>query len=381
MGTVHVVTGATGFVGGAIVLELLQRTDDVILCGVRDADGSGQQRLIAALRHAAVVYDVAHLEPELARRCTAFPLDLEHDARPEAVPAIAGERVFWHAAASLRYEERDRVQIFRDNIDGTRRVLELARALGVKRFNYVSTAYSVGKQTGEIAEVIPVGDVPTSNCYEISKLAAERMVWDAPGFETRILRPSIVIGHSRTLAATSFTGFYGFLREVRLFERKVEGKLGKLLQMRPLSVIVGDAPINLIPIDLLARDAVIVGQAETDLRVFNLTNETPPPVGDVVDHLFDELGLPRPRRVDSARAFTSIDQTLHDHLEFYSSYMNSHKVFSRAHTNALAGAGAGRFPMSMPVVRQFARWYLELLARQASARKARAAAQAPQEVA
>src|SRR5258706_16030793 len=100
MGTVHLVTGATGFVGGGIVLQLLERTDDVILCGVRDSNGTAQERLIASLREAAAAYELTHLVPEIERRCTAFRLDLEEEARPEAVPAIAGDRMFWHAAAS-----------------------------------------------------------------------------------------------------------------------------------------------------------------------------------------------------------------------------------------------------------------------------------------
>jgi nucleoside-diphosphate-sugar epimerase len=373
MGTVHLITGATGFVGGAIVLELLQRTDDVILCGVRGNDAAAcQQRLNESLRLAAAAYGLAHLGPEIARRCTAFPLDLEQDPRPDVVPAVARKRIFWHAAASLRYEDRHREQIFRDNIDGTRRVLGLARAVGADRFNYVSTAYVVGRRTGHLAEVIPEGEVPASNCYEVSKLAAERMVWAAPDLETRILRPSIVVGHSRTLAATSFTGLYGFVREVGLFERKVEARLGKILSMRPLSIMLTTAaPINLFPIDLVARDAVAVGLADTDRRVFHLTNDEAPRVGDTVDNLLAEIGLPRPRHVNSPRTFTTIDQTLHDHLEFYNSYINTDKTFSRDNTDAIVGAGSGRSPLSMPRVRELARWYLEHMKREACARKAR----------
>jgi nucleoside-diphosphate-sugar epimerase len=372
MTTVHLVTGATGFVGGALVLELLQRTDDVVLCGVRDSSQSGQHRLLDALRHAAAAYDVSHLAHDIERRCIAFRLDLEEEPRPDAVPNVSGDRIFWHAAASLRYEERYRDQIFRDNVDGTRRMLDLASAVGAKRFNYISTAYVAGTQEGEILEVVPEDEVATSNCYEISKIAAERLVWGAQGCETRILRPSIVIGHSRTLAATSFTGFYGFIREMRTFERKVEHRLGKILSMRPLSFIMrASALINLIPIDLVARDAVAVGMAETASRVFHLTNEHPPVCGDTLDTVFEELRLPRPLRVESSRAFTSLDQTLNDHLAFYASYMDSRKLFSRANTDAIVGAGAGRFPIATERTRAFARWYLDRAGNDARTRNLR----------
>lgn len=383
MGNVHVITGATGFVGGAIALELLQQTDDILLCGVRGDDPAAiHARLRDTLRHAAAAYDALHLTPEVERRCIAFPLDLGLAPRPELVPNIAGERVFWHAAASLRYEDRHREQIFRDNVDGTKRVLELARAIGVKRFCYVSTAYVVGKRTGIMHETLPEGDVPTSNCYEDSKLAAEHLVAAETQFETRILRPSVVVGHGKTLAATSFTGLYGFLREVRLFERKVKNHLGNILSMRPLSIMVAPkAPINFVPIDLVARDAVAVGLAETQHRVFHLTNDAPPLLGDAVDPIFTVLGLPPPRMVTSPRAFTSIDQKLHDHLEFYSSYMNSDKTFSRANTDTIVGVGAGRAPLPMPRLGELAKWYLDRLDHETSTRRSRVTTAAASEVA
>jgi hypothetical protein len=148
--------------------------------------------------------------------------------------------------------------------------------------------------------------------------------------------------------------------------------------MRPLSIIVKTAaPLNLVPIDLVARDAVAVGLADTDRRVFHLTNDEAPRVGDVVDTLLDVLDLPKPRHVESPKTFTTIDQTLHDHLDFYTSYMNSEKTFSRENTDAIAGAG--RSPMPLSRVRELALWYLEHLKRESAARKARKTAVQVQE--
>jgi hypothetical protein len=136
-------------------------------------------------------------------------------------------------------------------------------------------------------------------------------------------------------------------------------------------MVAAAAPVNFVPIDSVARDAVAVGLAETSHRIFHLTNDSPPRVGETLDHVFAELGLAPPRHVGSVKAFTTLDQTLHDHLGFYSSYMNSDKIFSRANTDAVVGAGAGRCPLPMPRMREIARWYLDRLARQAQARQAR----------
>ncbi len=44
--TRHLVTGATGVVGGALVLELLRRTDDVVLALVRP--GAAERQALPA---------------------------------------------------------------------------------------------------------------------------------------------------------------------------------------------------------------------------------------------------------------------------------------------------------------------------------------------
>lgn len=55
----QLVTGATGFVGAALVLELLARTEDTLVCVVRPREGvTVQERLLAALEEAADAYEV-----------------------------------------------------------------------------------------------------------------------------------------------------------------------------------------------------------------------------------------------------------------------------------------------------------------------------------
>ncbi|WP_437900207.1 SDR family oxidoreductase [Sorangium sp. So ce124] len=49
----HLVTGATGFIGGALVLELLRRTDDDIVAMVRPGDTGAVERFRQSIHHAA----------------------------------------------------------------------------------------------------------------------------------------------------------------------------------------------------------------------------------------------------------------------------------------------------------------------------------------
>src|SRR5207249_1408377 len=65
-------------------------------------------------------------------------LGLSEAARAEITSSA--EEV-WHCAASLSFEQQNRAEIFRMNLDGTRHVLDLVKELSGRRLHHVSTAY------------------------------------------------------------------------------------------------------------------------------------------------------------------------------------------------------------------------------------------------
>ncbi len=105
-----------------------------------------------------------------------------------------------HAAAVTKFSQPAE-KIIGTNVDGTRRVLELAQAAGVPLY-FVSTAF-----------VHPVRDLAgtvVSNAYEVSKLSAEDIIRSS-GHPATIVRPSIVVGDSRTGEINKFQGFHQIL--------------------------------------------------------------------------------------------------------------------------------------------------------------------------
>jgi nucleoside-diphosphate-sugar epimerase len=370
MTAVHLVSGATGFVGGAIILELVETTEDELICLVRPgAEGDARGRFESAVRRAATAYAKEHLVDATLKRSRVLPADITDPLCGVSSAEVSAVSHVWHAAASLAFENEKVEEIRLHNVTGTRSVVELAHACGAQTFNYISTAYVAGTREGVIKEELPAGHTDVNNEYERSKVDAELIVADSGFDRLRILRPSIVVGHSLTYGATAFAGMYGFTKNLRDLQREVTKRLGNFLSLRPLRVRADPtAPLNLIPIDVLARNLVTIGVSDSDASIFHLTNAAPPPVGGAVRVVFDALGLRRPRYVNNDAEFTSIDREVDDRLEFYRSYIGTHKQFDRTNADAVTGSDAASAPLSTETLVSLVDWHLSyLLSRRARA--------------
>jgi nucleoside-diphosphate-sugar epimerase len=148
-----------------------------------------------------------------------------------------------HGAASVAFdlslEESRHV-----NVEGTRHVLEFARACpNLKRFTYVSTAYVAGDRRGIVFEDEPGGGGRFRNAYERTKHEAERLVAARRDeMDVTIVRPSIIVGDHRTGWTAAFNVLYAPLRA---FEAGII----------PVVPARRRAPVDVVPVDYVA-DAV-----------------------------------------------------------------------------------------------------------------------------
>lgn len=361
----HLVTGATGFVGAAIVLELLSQTSDRVVVLARPGTKTAETRFAEALTHAAGAYASWVDVPAALARCRVVAGDVAMDGCGVTSASIGRVTQVWHSAASLRYEDRYADEIRATNVDGTRRVLELAGELGAESFNYVSTAYVAGRRTGVIREQ-PVDEGEVNNHYERSKVDAENIVRSAFGPRVRIFRPSIVVGHSRTLEATTFTGFYGFVRQLVQFRGLVNRMQAGLLERQSLRLRIDpEARANLVPIDVVAREAVTIARSARSEGVYHLTNASPPRIGITIHAIFDMLGLPPPIFVRDAAELDWLDARLDERLDFYRSYITADRRFDRSRTDAALGDKRGDDTLyDAPRLQALGRWYLARLERE-----------------
>jgi thioester reductase-like protein len=218
------VTGATGVVGQALVPRLVEDgASDVICLTYRSVLGTRCRE-----RHAGGVSmvqgDVAR--PDLGLGAGEYR---ELAARVDAVV---------HAAALTDFAGPDET-LHRVNVDGTGHALALAEAAGA-HFVHVSTAYLHARGEGERGHV--------AARYAASKRAAEAVV-KASGVGHSIVRPSIVIGDSRTGVMSSAQGLH-----------RAAGAV--LSGIAPILPFGASWPFDFIPQDVVAETVAGVVEQE-----------------------------------------------------------------------------------------------------------------------
>ena len=284
-----VLTGATGFLGREIVLHLLEREPETnLVLLVRGKDDADAER-----RGRALVEELTSKPraAELAGRFRVVRADIEKDRLgldQAAWDRLAAEAdAVIHGAASVSFtlplEEARNV-----NLEGTRRILDLARAAKA-RLDYVGTAYVAGERRGVAREdELDVGQ-SFRNTYEQTKMEAEKLVRSRFGEQrVAIFRPSIIVGDSQTGRTGSFKVLYWPLR---LFAQG----FAKVVPGRP------STPVDVVPSDYVVGALMHIRKSEESLgRTYHLAAglDRDSTVGELTDLASRFFGVRRPLFVD-----------------------------------------------------------------------------------
>ncbi|MGB7448509.1 MAG: NAD-dependent epimerase/dehydratase family protein [Ornithinimicrobium sp.] len=244
------VTGASGMLGGAVADLLHAHGDDVVVMQRRSAGG----------RHEEVLGDIT--DPSAVTRATS------------------GAEAVVHLAAKVdvvgRWED-----YLATNVQGTRNVLDAARATGVRSVVYVSSpsvAHSGASIIGEGAT--PATDSARSQGhYARSKAMAERLALSAhgPGLAVTAVRPHLVWGPGDT----QLVG--------RIVDRARAGRLAL--------VGSGTALVDTTYVDN-AASAICAALRRIDItggEAFVVTNGEPRPIGELIGDICRACGVAPPR--------------------------------------------------------------------------------------
>ena len=169
----------------------------------------------------------------------------------------------------------------RINVEGTKNVLEfLGGAPGVRRFDYVSTAYVSGTAVGTYREKdLDVGQ-SFKNHYEETKFLAEVAVRES-GLPSAIYRPGIVVGDSRTGETAKFDGPYFALNAMSLLPSP-----GAFLRIGD-----GEAEVNLVPVDYVLEAIARLGAWDGAIgKTYHLTDPAPETALSLADLLAKSIG-------------------------------------------------------------------------------------------
>ena len=257
------VTGATGYLGSFLVVELIKRSDAIVHCLVRAADeDAGWERLVASLSEFRTWDETLRARIRLVVGDLSKPLlgmDRERfDYLAETVDAIH------HSGALVNftypYEALRTI-----NVLGTEQLLYLACHRKLKAFHFVSTmdvfigAGAVRPYMEEDLDDLPA-QLPTG--YPRSKWVSEKLVSLARdrGVPVCIYRPWLIVGHQTTGAAHRtdylFVSLKGFL------------ELGILPSYNDV--------VNAVPVDYAAAAIAHISlQEESFGKYFNVGNLYP----------------------------------------------------------------------------------------------------------
>ena len=164
------VTGASGFLGWHVARRLLER-------------GYSVRALVRAGSR------LSELDAEPVSGDLRDPASLER--------AVAGCGLVFHVAADYRLWVKNRGELYRSNVDGTRHLLEAARRAGVERVVYTSTVGCIGiPRDGLGDENTPVSLHEMSGAYKRSKFLAEQVALEfaGSGFPVVIVNPTAPVG-------------------------------------------------------------------------------------------------------------------------------------------------------------------------------------------
>lgn len=233
-------TGATGFLGGAIAADLLPRPEwPAVRLQVR---AGSRAEGVARMQEVLARFEVA---PALRARLTADQIIIGDLRDPQALcadPQMAAVTHVINSAALATFANNP--QLWPINVDGTfvfaQRLTEIAR---LQRFVHIGTAMCVGPDAPVPVPEDYIAPAPIRHLvpYSETKMEIEnRLKRDLPQLPLIQARLTIVVGHSK-LGTRPSGSIYWVFRTAQMLER---------------FTVPVDGRIDVIPVDWAARTLI-----------------------------------------------------------------------------------------------------------------------------
>lgn len=184
------VTGGTGLVGSHLLVELTKK--DVAITAI--------YRNKSKIETVKKVFDFYHKDAASQnfqkitwKKCDVLDVTLLEEL-------MEGHKEVYHCAAIVSFKRRDFSKMIKINRYGTANMVNVALAVGINKFCYVSSTAAVGNKDIPSDELVDENGkwilTDQTSGYSVSKYSAEKEVWRGAeeGLNVAIVNPSIVFG-------------------------------------------------------------------------------------------------------------------------------------------------------------------------------------------
>jgi NAD(P)-dependent dehydrogenase (short-subunit alcohol dehydrogenase family) len=262
----YFVTGATGFIGKRLVKALLARRGAIVYFLVRPGSEGKVAGLLAdwgttKARAVAVTGDLTE------KKLGVSADDLK--ALKGKVDAV------YHLAAvyDLAADAESQVAV---NVDGTRNMVEFAKAIDAKHVHHVSSIAAAGLYEGVFREDMFDEAEGLDHPYFLTKHESEKIVRKECKVPWTVYRPAFVVGDSVTGEMDKIDGPYYFFKLIQ--------RMRQILPPWFPSIGLEGGRINIVPVDFVVKALDHISHAKLDVkgRCFHLVDPMGYRVGDVL---------------------------------------------------------------------------------------------------